>query len=278
MIDIIIDTVIDGLKILPFLWAAFLIIELLEHRFSKQTKKIVAKSGRFGPLLGGILGCFPQCGFSVMATNLYATRIITMGTLISVYLSTSDEMLPILLAHGSKMGDIMMLLGIKVVVGIVSGFVIDLLFSKREELHIHELCEDEHCHCEDGIFISSFRHMFHTLVFIMVVSFVLNIVMEYVGIDVLNGIFKSNSFVSPILASLVGLIPNCAASVIITELYLQGVLSLAGAVAGLLTGSGVAILVLFKVNKDKHENMKILVLMYVIGVIGGLILELVGLF
>lgn len=278
MIDIIIDTIIDGLKILPFLWVAFLIIELLEHKFSKQSKRIVAKSGKFGPLLGGILGCFPQCGFSVMATNLYATRIITMGTLISVYLSTSDEMLPILLAHGSKIGDIMLLLGIKLVIGIVSGFLIDLFFSKKQELHIHELCEDEHCHCEDGILVSSFRHMIHTLVFIMIVSFGLNIVMEYVGSDVLNNIFRSNSFIAPVFASLVGLIPNCAASVIITELYLEGVLSLAGAVAGLLTGSGVAILVLFKVNKDRRENVKILALMYLIGIASGLLLELVGLF
>lgn len=278
MLDIIIDTLIDGLKILPFLWTAFLIIELIEHKFYKQSEKMVAKSGKFGPLLGGILGCVPQCGFSVMATNLYATRIITMGTLISVYLSTSDEMLPILIAHGSKNGEIFLLLSIKVVIGVISGFIIDLFFNKSRELHIHELCSDEHCHCEEGLFVSSFRHMCHTLVFIMGVSLFLNIIMEYGGIDILNNIFKSNSFISPIVASLVGLIPNCAASVIITELYLKGVLSFAGAVAGLLTGSGVAFLVLFRTNKDKKENIKILVLMYFIGVISGLVLELVGLF
>ena len=130
MFDIIYDTFKDGLKILPFLWIAFLIIELLEHKFSRKSKKLVEKSGKFGPLLGGILGCFPQCGFSVMATNLYVTRIITLGTLISVYLSTSDEMLPIMLSHGGDVEELLLIIGIKVVIGVISGFLIDLFVRK----------------------------------------------------------------------------------------------------------------------------------------------------
>ena len=276
MLDIIIDTVKDGLKLLPFLWVAFLIIELLEHKFNKQSKKIIKQSGRFGPLLGGILGCFPQCGFSVLATNLYVTRIISLGTLISIYLSTSDEMLPMLIAHGSSFNEILMILGIKLVIGVVSGFIIDFVFRKKEKVLINDLCEEEHCHCEKGIFLSSFKHTFHTLIFIMFVSFILNIVMFYGGEEFLSNILGTDSLLAPFLVSLIGLIPNCAASVVITELYLKGVMSFASAVAGLLAGSGVAILVLFKSNKDKKENIKILLLVYLIGVVSGLILELLN--
>jgi hypothetical protein len=276
MLDIIIDTVKDGLKLLPFLWVAFLIIELLEHKFNKQSKKIIKQSGRFGPLLGGILGCFPQCGFSVLATNLYVTRIISLGTLISIYLSTSDEMLPMLIAHGSSFNEILMILGIKLVIGVVSGFIIDFIFNKKEKVLINDLCEEEHCHCEKGIFLSSFKHTFRTLIFIMFVSFILNIVMFYGGEEFLSNILGTDSLLAPFLVSLIGLIPNCAASVVITELYLKGVMSFASAVAGLLAGSGVAILVLFKSNKDKKENIKILLLVYLIGVVSGLILELLN--
>ena len=275
MMDIIIDTSIDGLKILPFLWIAFGFIELLEHKFGKQSKKIIEKSGRFGPLLGGILGCFPQCGFSVMVTNLYVTRIVTLGTLISVYLSTSDEMLPILLANGSDMVVILQLLLTKVVIGVIAGIIIDLFFHQKSEQQSYDLCEQEHCHCERGIFISSLKHTIHTLVFIVVVSFLLNLLMYNGGEEYLRGIFQNNSLLSPFWASLIGLIPNCGASVVITELYLSGVLSFSSAVAGLLTGSGVALLVLFRMNKNFKENVRILLLIYLIGAISGLLLEIV---
>ena len=131
MLDIIIDTIKDGLKLLPFLFVAFLIIEVLEHKFNEKNEKVLKKSGVFGPIIGGILGCFPQCGFSVMATNLYVTRIISLGTLISIYLSTSDEMLPILLMRGSSLVEIFMLLGVKMLIGIISGLLIDLFIRKK---------------------------------------------------------------------------------------------------------------------------------------------------
>lgn len=277
MLEIIIDTILDGLKILPFLWVAFLLIELIEHKFYKQSTKIVERSGRLGPLLGGILGCFPQCGFSVMATNLYVTRIITLGTLISVYLSTSDEMLPILLARGSDINIILKLLLTKLIIGVICGFIIDLLFFKKSEPHIHELCEQEHCYCDKSIVLSSLKHTFHTLLFIILVSFLLNILMYYGGEEYLMSIFKENSWWSSFLASLIGLIPNCGASIILTELYLSEILSFSSVVAGLLTGSGVAILVLFKTNKNLKENIMILLLIYFIGSISGLLIELFSL-
>jgi hypothetical protein len=276
MIEVILDTLKDSLKLLPFLFIAFLIIELLEHKFAKQSKKVLERSGKFGPILGGLLGCFPQCGFSVLATNLYVTRIITLGTLISIYLSTSDEMLPMLLSRGSSFSEIIKLLSIKLLIGVVCGFIIDLVVKKKDKIMIKDLCNEEDCHCEQGIFISSIKHTIHTLVFIMLVSFILNIIMFYGGREVLSNMLGTNSLLAPFVASMIGLIPNCAASVVITELYLSGLLSLASTVAGLLTGSGVAILVLFKSNKDKKENIRIVLLLYLIGVASGLILELLS--
>lgn len=274
MLEIILDTIVDALKILPFLFVAFLLIELLEHKFYKQSQKVIEKSGRFGPIFGSILGCFPQCGFSVAATNLYVTGIITLGTLISVYLSTSDEMLPLLLAHGSDMKVIFPLLFVKLVIGMVSGLLIDLIFVKRRSnVHIHDLCEHDHCHCEHSLFLSSLKHTIQTLLFIMGVTFILNIVMFYGGEEYLKGIFAKHQIFSPFLSSLIGLIPNCGASVVITELYLSEVLSFPSVVAGLLTGSGVALLVLFRTNKNVKENFQILAIVYSIGVISGLVLE-----
>ena len=275
MLDIIIDTIKDGIKLLPFLFVAFLIIEVLEHKFNEKNEKVLKKSGVFGPIIGGILGCFPQCGFSVMATNLYVTRIISLGTLISIYLSTSDEMLPILLMGGSSLGEIFMLLGVKMLIGIISGLLIDLFIRKKEDIKIKDLCEDDDCHCEESLLISSLKHTIHTLFFIMIISFILNIIMYYGGEEFISTLLKNNSLIAPFISSLIGLIPNCASSVVLTELYLSGVLTLSSVIAGLLTGSGTAILVLFKSNKSIKENLKILSLVYFIGVIGGLLVELV---
>lgn len=276
MLDIILDTLIDGLKLLPFLWLAFFFIELLEHKFQRQGTLVIEKAGRFGPLLGSVLGCFPQCGFSVMATNLYVTRIITLGTLVSIYLSTSDEMLPILLAHGSDGTVILQILGVKFLIGVFSGFLIDLLFRKKFHMEINHLCEEEHCHCEEGVLRSSFTHTSHTFLFIIAVSFGINLLMAYGGEDFLSHVFLGNHWLSPFVASLIGLIPNCAASVVITELYLEGIIPFSSAIAGLLTGSGVAILVLFRSNKHVKENMMILFLIYFIGVVSGILLEVLS--
>lgn len=277
MIDIILDTLIDSLKLLPFLFIAFLIIELIEHKLNKQTKELVSKSGKVGPLIGSLLGLFPQCGFSVMATNLYVTRIITLGTLISIYLATSDEMLPIMLSQKIAFIEIIKLLGIKFICGIIWGFIIDLLLnkkSKKENIN-YEICDEDHCNChEEGVIKSTLIHTFKTLLFIMLVSFLLNILLYFIGEDNLSKLFLKNSIFGPFISSLLGLIPNCGSSIVITELYLNGAISLGSAMAGLLTGSGVALLVLFKENKDIKENVTILSLLYGLGVISGIIIEL----
>lgn len=274
MKEIIIDTLIDGIKLLPFLLITFLIIEWLEHKVN--SKKIINKSGKFGPLVGGILGAFPQCGFSVSATNLYVTRIITIGTLIAVYLSTSDEMLPIMLSEGINFSTILKIILIKVVIGILIGFIIDLIFRKKEKIEINNLCEEEHCHCEKGILLSSIHHTLNVFIFIVIISFILNMVLTYLGEETLQNIFLKDSFFSPFISSLVGLIPNCAASVTITELYLNNVITFGSAMAGLLTGSGVGILVLFKYNKNIKENLLILSIIYIVGIVSGILLNLTG--
>ena len=280
MIDIILDTLIDSLKLLPFLFIAFLIIELVEHKLNKQTKELVSKSGKVGPLIGSLLGLFPQCGFSVMATNLYVTRIITLGTLISIYLATSDEMLPIMLSQKVAFIEILKLLGIKFICGMIWGFIIDLLFNKmsmKKNVN-YEICDEDHCNChEEGVIKSTLIHTLKTLLFIILVTFLLNILLHFIGEDNLSKLFLKNSIFGPFISSIIGLIPNCGASIVITELYLNGAISLGAAMSGLLTGSGVALLVLFKENKNIKENISILGLLYGIGVISGIIIELITL-
>lgn len=276
MNEIIKDTIIDSIKLVPFLLLAFLFIELIEHKYQKTSQMIIKKSGKFGPLLGGILGCFPQCGFSVMATNLYVTRLISLGTLISIYLSTSDEMLPILLAEDVNIKTIIILLLTKLIIGIIFGFIIDIIYQKNKKVPSYQFCEDDNCHCEKGIIMSSINHTLHTIIFIALVSLILNCIMYYGGESYLSTIFHYNKLISPFLASLIGLIPNCGASVVLTELYINGIINFSSVIAGLLTGSGVAILVLFKTNKNLKENFNILILIYLIGSISGLILQLIS--
>lgn len=279
MIHIIEHTLLEMLNLVPFLFIAFLLIELIEHKFNNKTKKIITKAGNAGPLLGSLLGLFPQCGFSVMATNLYVTRIISLGTLIAIYLTTSDEMLPILISEQVELTVIIKLLGIKFIFGLIWGFIIDLIlrkFDKKEKIS-YELCDDEHCHCEKGIFKSAIKHTLNTLVFIFIVTLLLNILMHTSGEENLAKLFLKDSIFGPFVSSIIGLIPNCGASVVITQLYLNNTISLGSAMAGLLTGSGVALVVLFKSNKKIKENLLILSLLYGLGVISGLIIDLIGL-
>lgn len=274
MKDIIMDTVIDSIKLMPFLFVAFLIIELIEHKFNKKQIKLVEKSGKFGPLFGGLLGIFPQCGFSVLATNLYVTRIVSLGTLISIYLSTSDEMLPILISRNVNFSLILKILLIKLGIGIVTGFIIDIIFRKtKKQKQDYHICEEEDCHCENGIIKSTLKHTFNILLFILLINFILTTCFEYLGEDYISKLFMKDSFFGPFISSLVGLIPNCGSSVMITELYLNNAITFGSLLSGLLTGSGVAILILFKSNKNLKENFKIISIIYFVGVLSGIIID-----
>lgn len=282
MIEVLIDTLIDSLKLLPFLFIAYLIMEYIEHKTSSKSKEIIKKSGKFGPAIGGVLGIFPQCGFSAIASNLYAGRIITLGTLIAIFLSTSDEMLPILISEAVPLSVILKILAIKLVIGIIAGFIIDLVIrltskNKVEEEKIGEICEHEHCHCEEGsILKSSLRHSISIFIYILIITFILNTVIHIVGEETLSNLILNNWLLGPIIAGLVGLIPNCASSVILTQLYLENVITLATMLSGLLVGAGVGLLILFKVNKNVKENTKIVILLYFIGVLAGITMQVIG--
>ena len=271
MLDIILDTLIDLLKIIPFLFVAFLIMEYFEHSLSK--KKDILKNKKVGPIVGSLLGVIPQCGFSVMATNLFSSRVITIGTLIAIYLSTSDEMLPILITNKVSFKLILIILLIKIIIGIIFGYIIDF-FWKKKETKDFSICDDDHCHCEKGIFKSSLIHTLKISCYILITTFLLNTLIYYLGEDTISKILLKNNFFGPFLASLVGLIPNCSASIILTELYLSKVITTGMLIGGLLTGSGIGLLVLFKVNKDKKENFFILISIYLIGVLVGIIFDL----
>lgn len=281
ILEVLQDTAIDTIKLLPFLFITYLIMEYIEHKTSNKVKDVIKKSGKFGPLLGAIVGIFPQCGFSVSATNLYAGRVITLGTLISVYLATSDEMLPILLTEAVPAGTIFTILGIKLVLGIVAGFIIDFvirMFRKEkveeQEEKIEEICENEHCHCEEGIVTSAIKHTLNITIFIFFITLVLNGIIAYIGEDTIAHFISKNVILGPIVAGLIGLIPNCASSVILTELFISNVISMPVLISGVAVNAGVGLLVLFKTNKNVKENIKIVGILYLIGVLAGIILEL----
>ena len=282
ILEVLQDTAIDTIKLLPFLFITYLIMEYIEHKTSNKVKDVIKKSGKFGPLLGAIVGIFPQCGFSVSATNLYATRVITLGTLIAVYLSTSDEMLPIFISEAVSPLLIVKILAIKLVIGMIAGFLIDLVLriknkDKQEEERIIDLCEKEHCHCEHGIVKSYLKHTLNIFVFILIVNLIMEILINMIGEDTIAGVLNNQPIIAPIIAGLIGLIPNCASSVIITQLYLDNVISAATMISGLLVGAGVGLAVLFKTNKGIKNNIRITILLYAIGVISGIILEFIGL-
>lgn len=280
MLDVILDTLIDSVKLLPFLFVTYFILEFLEHKTGDKTKKIIEKSGRFGPLIGSILGIFPQCGFSTVASNFYASRIISIGTLIAVYLSTSDEMLPILISEQAPFNVILKILLIKLVLGTIFGFIIDLFArlikkntSKNIESDIKHICKDEHCHCENGIFKSSLIHTLHIFLYILIIIFIMNLIIYFIGEENISNLLNNNKIIGPFISSFVGLIPNCASSVILTQLYLENIINLPIMISGLLVNAGVGLLVLYRVNKKLKENIFITFLLYFIGVISGLFLE-----
>lgn len=276
MLDVLLDSLIDVLKLIPFLFVAFIILEYIEHKLSKKNEKLLVKNKKYGPILGGILGAFPQCGFSAMATKLFSSRVITLGTLIAVYLSTSDEMLPIMISRGTSLIIVLKIIGIKVVIGIILGLLIDLVYRKKEshKEHIHDECEQDHCHCEKGILKSSLHHTINITIYLLITIIILNTIIYLVGEESIKGFMLNNR--AYYISSLIGLIPNCASSVIMTELYLTDMISFGSLMSGLLTGAGVGILILFKTNKSIKENIAIIILLYIIGVIFGYLIDLVG--
>lgn len=280
LIDVIKDTLIDTLTLFPFLFLTYVFMEFLEHKASGKSIKWLGKSGKLGPVIGSIVGLFPQCGFSAAAANLYAGRVITLGSLVAVFLATSDEMLPMMISQRMPARTIILILLTKLIIGIVAGCIIDLIIhlmkKDDEHTHIHEFCETENCHCEDGIWKSAFIHSIKVTVFIMVLTFGINYFMAYIGKQGIEYVTMGESYKIVFLASIIGLIPNCASSVALTQVYLYGALSEGALIAGLLVGAGVGLLVLFRVNKKFWENVKIVALLWAIGFVVGCLINVLG--
>ena len=347
LIDSFKDALLDTVKLIPFLLITYVIMEWLERKTAGKQANILKKAEKLGPLLGGVLGIVPQCGFSLMASNLYSGGVIGAGVLIAVFMSTSDEMLPIMLSNDAiGAGTIVKILVTKAVIAVITGYIVGFVLDrmrkpvevkKIEHVHehgdghghthdknvaensqhaknivykdmhggngrnggdghvhdyvhehshdhghygeknIHEVCEQEHCDCEGGIFRSALIHTAKIAVFIFIFTLVINVIIEAVGEDAIARVFNDVPVLGEAAAALVGLIPNCAASVIITELYLQGILSAGAMMSGLLVSAGVGLVVLFRMNKHRPaENIRITAVLYIAGLIWGLLINAAG--
>lgn len=271
-------SIMDNIGLLPFLFLTYLVMEYVEHKTCNGVERVLKKAGRIGPLVGGLAGMIPQCGMSAAASGLYAGRMLTVGTLLAVYLSTSDEMLPIMLSNAVEPVIVIRILLLKAGIGIAAGFLVDIVSRrgrKQEEgLKIHDMCEHEHCGCEGGIVKSAFRHTIRIFLFILLITAVLNLGLELLGENSLFWEALSQPVIGPVLAGIIGLIPNCAASVVITEMYLTGTIGFGTMMSGLLVGAGVGIMVLLRVNESKRDSLQIIGLLYLIGVVAGGLLNL----
>ncbi len=317
--EILIDTLLDAFKdsiyLLPFLFLTYVVMEVIEHKTALSTQKTIRSAGKFGPLLGSLLGIVPQCGFSAVASTLYAGRVITIGTLIAVFLSTSDEMLPIFIAKGVDIEQMICVLGAKFAIGVAIGFLIDFVARAMNismgGFKIHELCERAKCECSDDcssckskpesvyehyedesschhhhhhthdrhhrslvILKSSLIHTLQVLFFIFIVTWAINIAIESIGEDVFSDYLSSNETVSIFLSAAVGLIPNCAASVVIADLWVDGALATPAMMSGLLVSSGIGYLVLFRTNRRPAENAQIIFIMIAVAIIAGILIQL----
>ena len=279
MLDCLIDAILDTLKLIPFLFLTFIILEFIEHKLSNKSQKKLVKYKKAGPIIGGLLGGIPECGFSAMASSLFSSRVITMGTLIAIFLSTSDEMLPVMISEQVSPLLILKIIGFKIIVGILIGLIVDLIYKSKTDKnheHIHDLCDDEHCHCEkDGILKSSLKHTINTVLFVLIANLLINFAIYFIGEDTITKLLESKNILVYFASSLIGLIPNCAASILITEMYISNLIPIGVTISGLLTGSGIGILLLFKSNKNIKENISILSIIYFVGIIVGILVDLI---
>lgn len=279
----IIDTIKDTLTLIPFLFLTYVAMEWLERRTEEQSVDLLARIGKFGHVAGAGIGLIPQCGFSAAAASLYSGGVITAGTLIAVFLSTSDEMLPIFLSSSVGAGTIGKILAAKFVIALISGIAVDLIAGlvhhRSETKHIHDLCEREHCGCEDeegGILHSALIHTLKITGFIFVISLILSLLMEFVGEGVMASFMTDAPVAGTIVTAAIGLIPNCAASVVIAQMYLEGLLTCGQLMAGLLVGAGVGLLVLVRTNNKTSENAKVIGVLLALGIAWGILIDLLG--
>lgn len=277
--EVVLHSLESTLRILPFLFLTYLVMEFIEHRASDKAERFMKRAGAFGPLVGGVLGAVPQCGFSAAAANLYTARVVTLGTLVAVFLSTSDEMIPILITGDIPAGNVALIVLYKVLVGVIIGFALDIVLSllkrEREPINIDELCENDECHCERGIVYSAVHHTVTISIFVLLVTVCINALVFFVGEKALSVIFLDKPFLSHLISSVVGLVPNCASSVLVATMYSKGIISVGTMLSGLFSGAGVGLLVLYRVNKRPKENVIITLLLIAFGTVFGLFGDLV---
>lgn len=334
ILDALLDAILDTAKLIPFLFITYMGMEYLEHKAEKHTTGMLEKAGHFGPLIGAAVGILPQCGFSAAASSLFAGGVISVGTLIAVFLSTSDEMLPIFISEGVHPATMLRILATKAILGLISGFLLDIFMrhgrhTKAPEKHIHDLCVHEHCDCNEeeeeeelhtevahtheanaddhahrhvaeehhshehasahahaghhhhhqkgfmGIAMPALHHTIQITGFIFFITLIITLLVE-IGAEAIGHFLSGKPIVGVFLAGVVGLIPSCAASVSITQLYLMGILNAGQMMAGLLVGAGVGLLVLFRTNDHPNENLRITIMLYGLGVFWGLVIEYLG--
>lgn len=275
--DILIDTIIDNIKLFPFLLMTYLCLEYIEHKTAEKTAEVVKKAGWSGPLIGSLCGALPQCGFSVVAANFYAARVIGIGTLLAIFLSTSDEMLPIMISGAVPPLLITQIVSYKIMCGIVFGYTVNFVWRKycpRPQVNIEELCKNENCHCADSVWKPALYHSIRITTFIFAFTLVLNYVMSYLNVSVITNYMKL-PLLGEIFGGIIGLVPNCSASVILTQLYIDGFIPLETLMSGSLVSGGVGLLVLFRVNRHLKENLRIVAILYICGILGGLLTHLI---
>ncbi|MBE6554005.1 MAG: hypothetical protein E7666_06665 [Ruminococcaceae bacterium] len=279
---LLLHTLLDTCKLLPFLFLTYLLMEYLEHKSGGKLERMLLRSNRIGPLVGGLLGVIPQCGFSAASVGLYTGRVITTGTLLAVWLSTSDEMLPILISEGTSPVLILKILGFKLVAAILAGFAVDLVaraLRKHNHLQtpapqIEDFCEREHCRCEEHFVLSALRHTAKITLFIFLITFALNVTIEGIGEDRLAALVLDRPVIGNLLAATVGLIPNCASSVVLTELYLGGVIGVGSMLSGLLVNAGIGTAILLRNNRPVRDSLRILLLLWCLGAAVGMLVDL----
>lgn len=276
VVDVLMDAAMDSVRMLPFLFAAFCLLEAMEKHAGNFSQRVLTGIRGAGPVLGAVLGCVPQCGFSVLAANLFSGGMISAGTLLAVFLSTSDEAILMILGQPESAGVVGRLLLTKVLIAVAAGYLVDLCFPKMfaGKKEIHDLCEKDSCGCghSHGVLLPAWNHTIRLFVYILAFSACLNLILEVGGIGKVESLFWSGSIFQPVLTALIGFIPNCAASVLLTELYMKGVISFAAAVAGLCTSAGVGLVVLWRVNRDQKENLKLMGVLYAVAVVSGIML------
>ena len=268
-------TFFDILRVIPFLFATYLLLEWMENHHDGKMEQFLKKHRAFGVPVGAIFGIVPECGFSSAASSLYATGVVSAGTLIAVYLSTSDEMLPILISANAGWDKIAPILFIKIVTALIAGYLADAFFFKKKALDIETFCEEEHCHCHKSIFKPALFHTLHITAWLFVVTLCLNIIVHYVGTDALAAFIQGHPTQSVLCATLIGMIPSCASSILLSTLYLEGVIGFASVSAGLLANAGIGLMVLFRVNHNVKDSMKIVTYLWSVSFIAGLILEFI---